>query len=126
MQNHPHWLKHKSLTSELFHWVRLNFLHELTESNEKDRLMKKISELTAEIVDATSKLDKLEIVTPAHVIVDPATHTVMDNAELAANEAATDALVAKLDAKLPAPVVEHPAVAEPVLTPAPVQPSLML
>ena len=124
MKQHPDWLRHKSVTSELLHWLRLNFLHELTESNEKDDLMKKLSELTAEIVDATAKLDKLELITPAHIIVDPATQTVVENADLIANDAAVAAHIAKLDAKMPAPVIVP--VIVPVVEPAPVvvQPSM--
>ena len=106
MQNHQYWQAHKESTAKLLRWIKLTFL------DEKDEIMKALSELTAELMATADNVEKIVIATPAHVVVDPATHTVVLNSDIEALASAADIVKARIAARLPEPVIEPPA--EPV------------
>ena len=101
MQNHQYWQAHKESTAKLLRWIKLTFL------DEKDEIMKALSELTAEVLATTALVETIAVATPAHVVVDPVTHTIVLNSELEAHAAALDDQAAAVKAKLPAPTTEQ-------------------
>lgn len=99
MQHNPHWQAHKQSTAKMVHWIRLTLL------DEKDEIMTKLSDLIAEVNATAAKIEGLVVAGDKHVMVDPATQTIVENSELELLATDLKALSDKVAAKMPAIMV---------------------